>query len=813
MAKTSIDDLAIILSASSDRLAGDLRAAAKLVENFKNTVDKSGAAGESAAAKSAAKEAAANKRAAAASAAEQKRAARDAREAWEKSFVGRGAAVGKNFASSVASAAGSVPFAGLAIGVGAAATIVGIHGLSEALSELKDSVNMAADLEMTTLAFEVMLKSGDRATKMLADIRQFAAQTPFNTAELTDSSRKLIAYGLAADQIIPTLRMLGDVSAATQTPIGDLSYLYGTLAAQQRAYTKDIYQFANRGIPIYEELAKVLKKSVTETKDLIEEGRVGFPEVVRAFKAMTEGSGRYAGLTARQADTFAGVREQLTDAIQVGKIKLGKIIIDEMGLKDAAKDLQRFVENIDSHMDRIRPVVRFFGDLGRSVGQVSYEFGRAAINGGMFFDRISGAQFPELSRFLKDVREFVASGKGFKIDPLVVNEAIFMVQDELTSLFISVLKGIKSIGDGLRNDVLKPVMQGFQDMMGTWIEAKDLIGRSSTAERYRPPASFEADESVVQRYRSLMGELIHVQQQLEPLVPKERVLGAGKVEIQPLAKPLNPVEETLRDALLAREKELKGLREGYLKAFTTPENFPFVQHKLIQEGVVPTTPTRGGGIVLGEDGSMAGLIKSLTDGQKEAKRIHEEIKNRSLDERARQRQVEERQRQAREAAEQSANALTGLAGGAMFAAGELAKVKAPMLPEVPWAIRPDVLDAAKQAKEQYKDPAKEFAKQWNDLGEALLEGALTPMAYDRAAAELIRKTGQTVMPPTPLPDGAIAGTTEAVRLINRAMAGERAQQTTNDFLGRLVKLAEEQAKRDQDLIRKSAIPITVAAPR
>src|SRR5436190_1815690 len=102
---------------------------------------------------------------------------------------------------------------------------------------------------------------------------------------------------------------------------------------------------------------------------------------------MTLAGGRYAGLTARQSETFAGVREQLSDALQMGKIKLGKVLIDELGLKDAAKDLTKFVEGIDA--SRIGPAVHFIGDLGRGVAQVASEFAKAAVQGGDFFGTLA----------------------------------------------------------------------------------------------------------------------------------------------------------------------------------------------------------------------------------------------------------------------------------------------------------------------------------------------------------------------------------------------------------------------------------------
>lgn len=795
---TKIDDLSIVLSASSSQLAGDLRAAAKLLDHFKRDADRiTGAGSEAAAARTAAKEASIRRRAQQQAITEQKRHVRQMREVHEHGLAVRSAKIA---ASSVAGAAAAFPVIGVPFALAAGGALLGIEGLASGFAELKDSVNLAAELEMTTLAFEVMLKSGERAKTMLTEIRQFAAQTPFNNAELTDSARKLIAYGIAADQVIPTLRMLGDVASATQTPIGDLSYLYGTLAAQQRAYSRDIYQFANRGIPIYEELAKVLGKSVAETKDLIEEGRVGFPEVVRAFKNMTEGKGIYAGLTARQADTFAGVREQLSDAFQMGKIKLGGILIDELGLKDAAKDLQKWVENIDHHLDRIRPAVRFFGDLGRSVAQVSGEYGKAAVNAGIFVDRISAAAMPETRRFLKEVQEFLKSGADFKISPLVVNELMFKAGDELSTVMIKTLKGIKDIGESIRNDIVKPIGQGFQLIIGNYVEAKHLFGNAKVSELYRPPAPFETDESIVARFRAMENEIGGIGERrkvLAPLVPFD----TGDFATPPGMRGMRAEDERLK----ARQEELQAARKAFLEQFQMGDK---AAPHLFHERIVPDLKGRQP-VALGEKGQLQEWIEEITKFQKEMQRETADMQRVLRDQQDR----EQAQKEAAKSAEEARRALDAVSSGAMVAARQLMSVKAPERPQIPWSIRPDVLDAAKRAKEQHVDPVQKFVREWNDLGEALLQGVLGPMEYDRAAADLLRQAGQQMTGPTQLPDAAFAGTAEGTRAINRAMASNQGQQTTNDFLAKLVRFAERKEEIDRELLRKIAPPVMVNPPK
>lgn len=191
------------------------------------------------------------------------------------------------------------------------------------------AVKSAGDFEQTRIGLENMLGSAERAKSLLADINRFAAETPFEFPELADATRQLVAFGFSGEDAFKTMQQLGDVSAAVGAPIGDLSYLMGTLRTQGRAFTIDIRQFAQRGIPIYEYLAKVMGVTEKEMSKLIEEGKVGFPEVQKAFEAMTGQGGKFYNTMERQSKSFNGQLSTLKDnLLNVGRNLVG---IDKEG--------------------------------------------------------------------------------------------------------------------------------------------------------------------------------------------------------------------------------------------------------------------------------------------------------------------------------------------------------------------------------------------------------------------------------------------------------------------------------------------------
>lgn len=197
------------------------------------------------------------------------------------------------------------------------AALAGITFGAEKIRELgMEIVRVHGEMQQLNIAFSTMLKSQEKADTLMSGLKTFATDTPFGLMDSAKGAKQLLAYGTTAENIIGDLKMLGNVASGVSAPLGDIVYLYGTLRSQGRAYAVDIRQFAGRGIPIYAELAKVLKVNVDQVNELVSAGKVGFPEVEQAFKNMTSGGGMFEGLMEKQTASVTGQIEKLKDNIQ-----------------------------------------------------------------------------------------------------------------------------------------------------------------------------------------------------------------------------------------------------------------------------------------------------------------------------------------------------------------------------------------------------------------------------------------------------------------------------------------------------------------
>ena len=197
-----------------------------------------------------------------------------------------------------------------------------------AVSKLKEFATQVAtvrgEFQQLEIAFTTMLQSKSKADALMSQLITTAAVTPFNMSDVANSAKQLLAYGVEADKVNETLIRLGDIAAGLSIPINDLAYLYGTTMVQGRMYTADLNQFLGRGIPLTEELAKQFGVTKNKVKSLVEEGKVGFPEVEKAIIALTDEGGKFGGLMEAQSKSITGQMSNIEDAIEQMFNELGK---------------------------------------------------------------------------------------------------------------------------------------------------------------------------------------------------------------------------------------------------------------------------------------------------------------------------------------------------------------------------------------------------------------------------------------------------------------------------------------------------------
>ncbi|PPL04979.1 tape measure protein, partial [Parapedobacter indicus] len=266
------------------------------------------------------------------------------------------------------------------------ATLSGYFTIQGAAQFVNDLIRVRSEFQQLEISFTTMLRSKMDAEVLMKELVEFAGTTPFGLKDTANAAKQLLAYGSTAKTVTQELRMLGDVAAGTSQPIGELVYLYGTARTQGRAYLMDIRQFAGRGIPIYEELAKVLGTTVDQVNDFVSSGKVGFEELQQAFRNMTAAGSMFGGLMEAQSKTFQGQIERVKDAWDEVLNTIGKENEEVIGA--AIEGIGTLVENYDKLFEIISGLVVVYGsyraaliataalkqlDAARTVGMTAAE--------------------------------------------------------------------------------------------------------------------------------------------------------------------------------------------------------------------------------------------------------------------------------------------------------------------------------------------------------------------------------------------------------------------------------------------------------
>ena len=232
-----------------------------------------------------------------------------------------------------------------------------------AVDKIKDFVSQLAlvrgEYQQLEVAFETMLGSKSQADALMGQLIDTAAKTPFEMSEVAEASKMLLAYGMEGDKVNETLIRLGDIAAGLSMPLKDLAFLYGTTMVQGRLYTQDLNQFLGRGIPLADELAKQFGKNKSEVKKLVEEGKIGFPEVQKAIEALTGEGSKFGGLMDKQSKTIKGQLSNIEDAWEQMQNEIGKS--QEGNISGALDITGKLIENWRSIGKVVLSVVAIYG--------------------------------------------------------------------------------------------------------------------------------------------------------------------------------------------------------------------------------------------------------------------------------------------------------------------------------------------------------------------------------------------------------------------------------------------------------------------
>lgn len=367
------------------------------------------------------------------------------------------------------------------------------------------SIKMAGDMQANKRAFTTLLGDADKAEALLGDLAKFASETPFELPGLVTAAKKLLAFGFAAEDIIPMMAAIGDAAAMLgigQEGIDRLTLAIGQMQAKGKVSGEEMRQLAEAGIPAWKFLADAMGISIPEAMDKAEKGVIDSTTGINAILMGMQGKfkGGMEGLSQEIPGLFSTIKDNVSAVMR----EMGDKIIESLDIKAKMKEIAGALGQFASY-------VKSSGINAALRDLVPKELSLAIF---VLAGALIGAAIPALIAFgvaiwtaLVPLLPFIAAGAALGAVAWVIWQAWEPIGDLFSSTWTTVVAyttqkwaELKALVYGGVQSILKAIMPlinlfggGLRDAAAGWLsevtksaadatqEAADAAGQVETA--------------------------------------------------------------------------------------------------------------------------------------------------------------------------------------------------------------------------------------------------------------------------------------------------------------------------------------------
>ena len=216
----------------------------------------------------------------------------------------------------------------------------------------------AGEYEETKVAFETMIGTAEETEALLARLTDFAAKTPFEMPGIQQVARGLLTFGERGDELMDTLKVLGDASGGTAMNFQMLGMVFNQVRGVGKLLTQDFRQLSTRGILFLTDIAKYYNVTEAEANSMLSTGKIAFEDVKEILRQTTEEGGRNFNMMEKQSKTYKGLMSTLSDNIGLTFRAVGE------GILPVARNITDMMNKV---VDSFRAVVAALGPVAGYV--------------------------------------------------------------------------------------------------------------------------------------------------------------------------------------------------------------------------------------------------------------------------------------------------------------------------------------------------------------------------------------------------------------------------------------------------------------
>lgn len=189
------------------------------------------------------------------------------------------------------------------------------------------SVKLAAAQERVRMEFSVLTGSMEKGNKLFDQMNKLASETPLEMMDIAAAGKQLLSVGVPVGEITEKLRMLGDVAMGNPEKLDRLTQAFGQLRSKGVASMEQLNRFIEAGVPIMSELQKQTGKTGDEVFKMVSQGKIGYPQVEQALRALTGEGGLMHDMMKQVSQTTEGKFSTALDNAKMKLAEIGKTLI------------------------------------------------------------------------------------------------------------------------------------------------------------------------------------------------------------------------------------------------------------------------------------------------------------------------------------------------------------------------------------------------------------------------------------------------------------------------------------------------------
>lgn len=233
----------------------------------------------------------------------------------------------------------------------------------------KGGYDRLSSIEDATTALTITLGDATKATKLLDEVMKVVTGTPYAFDQFASAAQRLVAMGIAADDVPTYLRAIGNASATQGKRAGEfadrLTLVFGQMNAAGRVMSQDMLQLTEAAVPAWKILANHFGVTTEEMREMVTEGAVPAKEAMDVLtKGIMEGSKGVAGTTAALGGVMDGLGKTTSGAMANMRTAISRMganaIKPVFGLLPGL--LNRNIERVDAMGIRMGELVQRFID-------------------------------------------------------------------------------------------------------------------------------------------------------------------------------------------------------------------------------------------------------------------------------------------------------------------------------------------------------------------------------------------------------------------------------------------------------------------